>query len=75
MASAVFRSVVDRRTYWIAAGSGHHGYFWRNLNPLLGACRGAMGIKTGYTPTAGHCLPECLTTRRGTGIIVWLVNT
>ena len=56
MTSAVFRSIVDRRTYWIAAGSGHHAYFWQNLNPLLGVYRGAMGIKTGYTPTAGHCL-------------------
>jgi serine-type D-Ala-D-Ala carboxypeptidase (penicillin-binding protein 5/6) len=56
MASAVFRSIVDRRTYWIAAGSGHHAYFWQNLNPLLGVYRGAIGIKTGYTPAAGHCL-------------------
>ena len=56
MSSAVFRSIVDRRTYRIAAGSGHHAYFWRNLNPLLGVYRGAIGIKTGYTPTAGHCL-------------------
>jgi serine-type D-Ala-D-Ala carboxypeptidase (penicillin-binding protein 5/6) len=56
MASAVFRSIVDRRTYWIASGSGHHAYFWSNLNPLLGVYPGAIGIKTGYTPTAGHCL-------------------
>jgi D-alanyl-D-alanine carboxypeptidase (penicillin-binding protein 5/6) len=56
MASAIFRSIVDRRSYRIAAGSGHHAYFWRNLNPLLGVYRGAIGIKTGYTPTAGHCL-------------------
>jgi D-alanyl-D-alanine carboxypeptidase (penicillin-binding protein 5/6) len=56
MTSAVFRSIVDRRTDWIAAGSGHHAYFWQNLNPLLGVYRGAIGIKTGYTPTAGHCL-------------------
>ena len=56
MSSAVFRSIVDRRTYQIAAGSGHHAYFWRNLNPLLGVYRGAIGIKPGWTPTAGHCL-------------------
>jgi len=56
MSSAVFRSIVDRRTYRIAAGSGHHAYFWRNLDPLLGVYRGAIGIKTGYTPAAGHCL-------------------
>jgi D-alanyl-D-alanine carboxypeptidase (penicillin-binding protein 5/6) len=56
MTSAVFRSIVDRRTYRVASGSGHHAYFWRNLNPLLGVYRGAIGIKTGYTPAAGHCL-------------------
>ena len=56
MKSSVFRSVVDRQTYWIAAGSGHHAYLWRNTNPLLGTYRGAIGIKTGYTLAAGHCL-------------------
>jgi serine-type D-Ala-D-Ala carboxypeptidase (penicillin-binding protein 5/6) len=56
MTSAVLRSIVDRRTYRIAAGPGHHAYFWQNLNPLLGVYRGAIGIKTGYIPTAGHCL-------------------
>ena len=56
MTSAVFRSIVDRRSYRVAAGSGHHAYFWLNLNPLLGVYPGAIGIKTGYTPAAGHCL-------------------
>jgi serine-type D-Ala-D-Ala carboxypeptidase (penicillin-binding protein 5/6) len=52
----VFRSVVDTRSYRIAAGSGHHGYLWRNLNPLLGHYPGAIGIKPGYTGAAGQCL-------------------
>jgi serine-type D-Ala-D-Ala carboxypeptidase (penicillin-binding protein 5/6) len=56
MTSAVFRSIVDRRSYRLASGSGHHAYFWQNLNPLLGVYPGAIGIKTGYTPAAGHCL-------------------
>ena len=56
MASAVFRSIVDRRSYRLAAGSGHRAYSWLNLNPLLGVYPGAIGIKTGYTPAAGHCL-------------------
>jgi D-alanyl-D-alanine carboxypeptidase (penicillin-binding protein 5/6) len=56
MTSAVFRSITDRRSYRIAAGRGHHAYYWQNLNPLLGVYRGAIGIKTGYTPDAGHCL-------------------
>ena len=56
MASAVFRSVVDLSSYRLAAGSGHHAYRWHNTNPLLGAYQGAIGIKTGYTLAAGHCL-------------------
>jgi D-alanyl-D-alanine carboxypeptidase (penicillin-binding protein 5/6) len=56
MRSALFRSVVDQRSYRIAAGSGHHAYYWRNLNPLLGYYPGAIGIKPGYTGAAGQCL-------------------
>jgi D-alanyl-D-alanine carboxypeptidase (penicillin-binding protein 5/6) len=56
MKSAVFRAIVDQRSYRIAAGSGHHAYLWRNTDPLLGTYRGATGIKTGYTLAAGHCL-------------------
>ena len=56
MKSAVFRSVVDRRSYRVRPGPGHHAYFWQNTNPLLGVYPGAIGIKTGWTPTAGHCL-------------------
>ena len=51
-----FRSVVDQRSYRIAAGSGHHGYLWKNLNPLFGRYPGAIGIKPGYTGAAGQCL-------------------
>jgi len=56
MRSAVFRSVADRRSYRIRPGAGHHAYFWQTTNPLLGVYPGAIGIKTGWTPFAGHCL-------------------
>jgi serine-type D-Ala-D-Ala carboxypeptidase (penicillin-binding protein 5/6) len=56
MASPVFRAIAGKRTYKVAAGSGHHGYVWHNLDPLLGVYRGATGIKTGYTLAAGECL-------------------
>jgi D-alanyl-D-alanine carboxypeptidase (penicillin-binding protein 5/6) len=56
MTMPVFRSVVDQRTYRLAAGSGHHAYSWKNLNPLLGRYQGAIGIKPGYTRAAGQCL-------------------
>ncbi len=56
MQSSVFRSIVDKRTYRVAAGDGHHAYVWRSTDPLLGVYPGAIGIKTGYTQAAGHCL-------------------
>jgi serine-type D-Ala-D-Ala carboxypeptidase (penicillin-binding protein 5/6) len=56
MQSAVFRSIVDQRTYRIPAGPGHHAYVWQNTDPLLGVYPGAIGIKTGFTKAAGHCL-------------------
>ena len=56
MQSAVFRSIVDKRTYRVAAGDGHHAYVWHSTDPLLGVYPGAIGIKTGYTQAAGHCL-------------------
>ena len=56
MSRPVFRSIVDQRTYRLAAGDGHHAYLWRNIDPLLGVYPGAIGIKTGYTAAAGHCL-------------------
>jgi serine-type D-Ala-D-Ala carboxypeptidase (penicillin-binding protein 5/6) len=56
MQYAVFRSIVDKRTYRVAAGDGHHAYVWHNTDPLLGVYPGAIGIKTGYTQAAGHCL-------------------
>jgi D-alanyl-D-alanine carboxypeptidase (penicillin-binding protein 5/6) len=56
MRLAVFRSVAAQRSYRLAAGSGHHAYRWKNLNPLLGRYPGAIGIKPGYTGAAGQCL-------------------
>ena len=56
MTSRAFRSIVAQRSYRLAAGDGHHAYLWDNLDPLLGAYPGAIGIKTGYTAAAGHCL-------------------
>ncbi len=68
MSSPVFRSIVDQRSYRISAGSGHHAYLWRNLNPLLGYYSGAIGIKPGYTGAAGQCL-LFEATRKGYSVI------
>ena len=51
-----FRSIVDREFYHLSKGPGHHQYWWDNTNALIGTYSGAIGIKDGYTDTAGHCL-------------------
>ena len=51
-----FRSIVDLRFYHLPKGPGHHGYWWDNTDGLIGSYQGAVGIKTGYTDGAGHCL-------------------
>lgn len=56
MRSPVFRSIVDERFYSLPKGAGHGRYWWGNSNELIGFYPGAVGIKTGYTVAAGHCL-------------------
>ena len=56
MRSPVFRSIVGQRFYNLPKGPGHHQYWWDNTNDLIGWYQGAVGIKTGYTDDAGHCL-------------------
>ncbi len=56
MKSPVFRSIVDQRFFNLPKGRGHHQYWWDNTNDLVGSYQGAVGIKTGYTDDAGHCL-------------------
>ena len=52
----VFRSIVNLRFYNLPKGHGHHQYWWDNTDGLIGSYPGAMGIKTGYTDKALHCL-------------------
>ena len=52
----VFQSIVDHRFFHLPKAPGHHQYWWDNTNDLIGSYQGAVGIKTGYTDDAGHCL-------------------
>jgi D-alanyl-D-alanine carboxypeptidase (penicillin-binding protein 5/6) len=52
----VFRSIVDLRFYHLPKAHGHRQYWWDNTDGLIGSYQGAMGIKTGYTDAARHCL-------------------
>jgi D-alanyl-D-alanine carboxypeptidase (penicillin-binding protein 5/6) len=56
MQSAAFRSIVGERFYNLPQGGGHGHYWWGNSNELIGYYPGAVGIKTGFTDAAGHCL-------------------
>ncbi len=56
MGYPVLRSIVDQRTYRLAASPHHHAYIWRTTNMLLRDYPGAIGIKTGSTLAAGYCL-------------------
>ena len=71
MTSAVFRAIVDQRTYRLGAGSGHHAYYWQTSNMLLGSYPGAIGIKTGWTGAAGYCL--LFEARRGSRSLIGIV--
>ena len=51
-----FRSIVDERFFSMKKGPGHGSYWWGNSNELIGRYPGAVGIKTGFTVIAGHCL-------------------
>ena len=51
-----FRSIVDLQFYHLPKGRGHHDYWWDNTDALIGSYPGAVGIKSGYTDDAGHCL-------------------
>jgi D-alanyl-D-alanine carboxypeptidase (penicillin-binding protein 5/6) len=56
MRDPAFRSIVDQRLYHLPKGRGHHQYWWDNTDGLIGSYPGAVGIKSGYTDDAGHCL-------------------
>ena len=56
MKSADFRFIVDQRFYSLKKGQGHDAHWWGNSNELIGHYPGAVGIKTGFTDGAGHCL-------------------
>jgi D-alanyl-D-alanine carboxypeptidase (penicillin-binding protein 5/6) len=56
MHEPAFRQVVDRKWWSLPARPHLHHYFWRNSNLLLKRYPGVIGIKTGWTPSAGECL-------------------
>jgi serine-type D-Ala-D-Ala carboxypeptidase (penicillin-binding protein 5/6) len=51
-----FSSIVGTQYYNVPKGDGHGHYWFGNDNALIGSYPGAVGIKTGFTDAAGHCL-------------------
>jgi D-alanyl-D-alanine carboxypeptidase (penicillin-binding protein 5/6) len=56
MRSPLFRSIVATPVYVMKKGDGHAAHWWGTSNELIGHYPGAVGIKTGFTDDAGHCL-------------------
>ena len=61
--------IVAQQRYSISTGKGRVLAF-KNTNQLLGRLDGVMGLKTGYTAQAGHCL---IAVAEQSGHRVWLV--
>jgi serine-type D-Ala-D-Ala carboxypeptidase (penicillin-binding protein 5/6) len=51
-----FNSVVAQSSYYLPATNLHHRYLWHTTDLLIGSYQGVIGIKTGNTKVAGHCL-------------------
>jgi D-alanyl-D-alanine carboxypeptidase (penicillin-binding protein 5/6) len=56
MRSPLFAAIVDTPVYALKKGDGHDAHWWGTSNELIGHYPGAIGIKTGFTDDAGHCL-------------------
>ena len=68
-ANARIAQIVAQQNATIATGKGRRLSF-HNSNQLLGHLEGVMGLKTGYTAQAGHCL---IVVAEQSGHRVWLV--
>ncbi len=68
-----FRQVVRKRIVHVPWSAPTFEKVYVNKNPLLGAYRGADGVKTGWTRLAGHCLVASAT-RKGRTIIAVVLN-
>ncbi|MEU6711576.1 serine hydrolase [Nonomuraea sp. NPDC046802] len=56
LANDTFAAVVGTKTHKVGKTSVHKAHTWRNSNKLLSRAEGVLGVKTGYTNAAGHCL-------------------
>jgi serine-type D-Ala-D-Ala carboxypeptidase (penicillin-binding protein 5/6) len=69
---ARFRAIVRTRIAHVPWSAPTYAKVYVNKNPLIGAYRGADGVKTGWTTLAGHCLVASATRGGRTVIAVVL---
>jgi serine-type D-Ala-D-Ala carboxypeptidase (penicillin-binding protein 5/6) len=73
MREPVFAEMVASRSHQLTWGDGQpHTFF--NHNKLLLRYPGTVGIKTGFTRSAGHCLASAVT-RNGATLVAIVLNS
>lgn len=59
MKNQVFREICSAKKVKLCYGDPPYDRWLTNTNKLLSTCRGAIGVKTGFTDKAGRCLVSC----------------
>lgn len=70
----LFRQIVSTQKTIVFDKNFKHAFELQNLNQLLGQLPGVLGVKTGFTETAGECLIT-YTERNGHKIITVVLNS
>ena len=73
MGNPVFAKMVGLEDGWIATAGAEKKFPLENKNLLIGRYRGAVGVKTGFTGSAGKCL-VALAERGGKRVLLVLLN-
>jgi D-alanyl-D-alanine carboxypeptidase (penicillin-binding protein 5/6) len=73
MGNPVFSKMAGLEDGWISTADAGKKFPLRNTNLLIGRYRGAIGVKTGFTRSAGKCLVG-LAERGGKRILLVLLN-
>ena len=73
MGTPVFAKMAGLEDGWISTADAGKKFSLENKNLLIGRYRGAIGVKTGFTGSAGKCL-VALAERDGRRVLLVLLN-
>jgi serine-type D-Ala-D-Ala carboxypeptidase (penicillin-binding protein 5/6) len=73
MGNSVFAKMAGLEDGWIATADAGKKFFLKNKNLMIGRYRGAIGVKTGFTGSAGKCL-VAVAERGGKRVLLVLLN-